>query len=68
MSLANEHMLLHSQSTSGSWSTGRITSTGKVRPTEIEYLEIRVHNPYHENLIELNPRMSGLFQISLENV
>ena len=29
----------------------------KVRPSEIEYFKIGVHNPYHEDLIELNPRM-----------
>ena len=34
----------------------------KVRPSGIEYLEIRVDNPYHEDLIELNPRMSAFFK------
>ena len=34
-----------------------------VRPSEIEYLEIRVHNAYHEDLIELNPRMSAFFKL-----
>ena len=34
-----------------------------VRPSEIEYLEIRVHNPYHEDLIELNPRMYAFFKL-----
>ena len=37
-----------------------------VRPSEIEYLEIRVHYPYHEDLIVLDPRMSAFFK--LENV
>ena len=37
--------------------------TVKVRPSEIEYLEIRVHNPYHEDLTELNPRMSAFFKL-----
>ena len=35
----------------------------KARPSELEYLEIRVHNPYHEDLIELNPRMSAFFKL-----
>ena len=35
----------------------------KVRPSEIEYLEFRVHNPYHEDLIELNPMMSAFFKL-----
>ena len=41
----------------------RWSMTTKVRPTEIEYLEIRVHNPFHEDLIELNPRMSAFFKL-----
>ena len=39
------------------------TVLSSVRPSEIEYLEIRVHNPYHEDLIELNPRMSAFFKL-----
>ena len=41
----------------------KLVGRGKVRPSEIEYLEIRVHNPYHEDLIELNPRMSAFFKL-----
>ena len=40
-----------------------VSMATKVRPREIEYLEIRVHNPYHEDLIELNPRMSAFFKL-----
>ena len=35
----------------------------KVRFSDIEYLKIRVHNPYHGDLIELNPGNVFLFQI-----
>ena len=39
------------------------SSFTKVRPSEIEYFKIRVHNPYHEDLIELNPMMSFFFKL-----
>ena len=41
----------------------KLAGRGKVRPSEIEYLEIRVHNPCHEDLIELKSRMSAFFKL-----
>ena len=35
----------------------------KVRPSDIEYLKIRVQDPYHGDLIELNPGMSSFFKL-----
>ena len=34
-----------------------------VRHYEIEYFKIEVHNPYHEDLIEPNPRISSFFKL-----
>ena len=35
-----------------------------VRPYQIEYFKIiEVHNPYHEDPIELNQRMSSFFKL-----
>ena len=39
---------------------------GSLRPSEIKYFRIEVHNPYREELIELNPGMSSFFEV--ENV
>ena len=40
----------------------------KVRPSEIEYFKIGAHNPYCEDLIKLNPRMSSFSFFKLEDV
>ena len=41
-----------------------------VRPSDVKNFKIKVpvhwHNPYHEELIELNPGMSSFFEV--ENV
>ena len=35
----------------------------RVHPYEIKYLKIEVHNPYREDPIELNQRMSSFFKL-----
>ena len=35
----------------------------RVRPYEIKYFEIDVHNPYHEDVIELNPGLPFFFKL-----
>ena len=34
-----------------------------VRPSEIKYFKIGLHNLYPVDLIELNPRMSSFFKL-----
>ena len=60
----------------GGWRTSKVQDVGKrghevysleastkVRSYEIKYFKIEVQNPYHEDLIELNPTMCSFFKL-----
>ena len=40
-----------------------LEASTRIRPYEIKYFIIEVQNPYHEDLIELNPTMSAFFEL-----